>query len=214
MFAAVVMGYLERIFGGEILNDADIAARAGELRRTITEGIEAHAKTTKPQWRRSTHSRPTAWATSISWTTAMCPPFDGGPILGYCAPDDPDISGNRRAAQRRKPVILRGEYLKGHRLTAPRRAMAPIARLSRAMTSDNKDFKAHILDRLVATSDAGTHLMHEGIDVNDPTKYTRGMVQLVEYDVLRTGHGLFRHSRETLKTCPLNAHCAPTACSR
>ena len=29
MFAAVVMGYLERIFGGEILNDADIAARAG-----------------------------------------------------------------------------------------------------------------------------------------------------------------------------------------
>ena len=28
------------------------------------------------------------------------------------------------------------------------------------MTSDNKDFKAHILDRLVAT-DAGTHLMHE-----------------------------------------------------
>ena len=28
------------------------------------------------------------------------------------------------------------------------------------------------LDRLVAT-DAGTHLMHEGIDVDDPTKYTR-----------------------------------------
>lgn len=30
----------------EILHDADIAARAGELRRTITEGIENHAKTT------------------------------------------------------------------------------------------------------------------------------------------------------------------------
>ncbi len=50
--------------------------------------------------------------------------------------------------------------------------MWPIALSIEAMTSDNKDFKAHILDRLVAT-DAGTHLMHEGIDVNDPTKYTR-----------------------------------------
>ena len=71
------------------------------------------------------------------------------------------------------PYYYEGEYLKGigspH---TPPRYVWPIALSIEAMTSDNKDFKAHILDRLVAT-DAGTHLMHEGIDVNDPTKYTR-----------------------------------------
>ena len=50
--------------------------------------------------------------------------------------------------------------------------MWPIALSIAALPSDNKDFTAHLLARLVAT-DAGTHLMHEGIDVNDQTKYTR-----------------------------------------
>lgn len=41
MFAVVVMGYLERIFT-EILDDADIAARARALRTSIDEGLRAH----------------------------------------------------------------------------------------------------------------------------------------------------------------------------
>ena len=40
------------------------------------------------------------------------------------------------------------------------------------LTTPNKEEKAQILDQLVAI-DAGTHLMHEGINVNDPTDYTR-----------------------------------------
>ncbi len=40
------------------------------------------------------------------------------------------------------------------------------------MTTEDKAEKERILDLLVAT-DAGTHLMHEGFDVNNPQNYTR-----------------------------------------
>ena len=96
------------------------------------------------------------------------------PYLGYCAPDDPTYLATRRTLlSDENPYYYEGEYLKGigspH---TPPRYVWPIALSIEAMTSDSKDFKAHILDCLVAT-DAGTHLMHEGIDVDDPTKYTR-----------------------------------------
>ena len=40
------------------------------------------------------------------------------------------------------------------------------------MTTKDKAEKERILDLLVAT-DAGTHLMHEGFDVDNPENYTR-----------------------------------------
>ena len=102
------------------------------------------------------------------------PSLMAAPYLGYCAPDDPTYLATRRTLlSDENPYYYEGEYLKGigspH---TPPRYVWPIALSIEAMTSDSKDFKAHILDRLVAT-DAGTHLMHEGLDVDDPTKYTR-----------------------------------------
>ena len=79
MFAAVSMGYLERIFGGEILHDADIAARAGKLRRTITEGIEAHAE---PQRRDNLRVRDRRSGTRQCHGRQQCAVADGGPLLG------------------------------------------------------------------------------------------------------------------------------------
>ena len=109
MFAAVVMGYLERIFGGEILNDPDIAARAGELRRTITE----------PQWRDDLRIRDRRPGPRQYHGRQQCALLDGGPLLGILRTGRSDISGNPTyAAQRRKPVLLRGRVSQGHRLTA------------------------------------------------------------------------------------------------
>ena len=174
MFAAVVMGYLERIFGGEILDDADIAARAGELRRTITEGIENHAKTTNRNGETIYAFETDGLGHVNIMDDSNVPSLMAAPYLGYCAPDDPTYLATRRTLlSDENPYYYEGEYLKGigspH---TPPRYVWPIALSIEAMTSDSKDFKAHILDRLVAT-DAGTHLMHEGIDVDDPTKYTR-----------------------------------------
>ena len=47
-----------------------------------------------------------------------------------------------------------------------------IALALQGLTALDQDSKKGMLDLLVAT-DAGTHLMHEGFDVNNPYQYTR-----------------------------------------
>ena len=47
-----------------------------------------------------------------------------------------------------------------------------IAMAMEGMTTNDKAEKERILNTLVAT-DAGTNLMHEGFDVDNPDKYTR-----------------------------------------
>jgi len=54
----------------------------------------------------------------------------------------------------------------------PENYVWPIALSIQALTSESKKEKARILDMLVSI-DAGTHLMHEGIDVDNPQKFTR-----------------------------------------
>ncbi|MCH9274738.1 glycoside hydrolase family 125 protein [Bifidobacterium amazonense] len=174
MFAAVVMGYLERIFGGDVLDDPTIVARAADLRRSITDGIARHATTTN-------RDGETIWAYETDglghynvMDDSNVPSLMAAPYLGFCEPDDPTYLATRRTLlSDENPYYYEGKYLRGigspH---TPANYVWPIALAIEAMTGDDHDYKAQVLDRLVAT-DAGTHLMHEGIDVNDPTKYTR-----------------------------------------
>lgn len=174
MFVVVVMGYLERIFGGEILDDADIAARAKALRVSVRDGIEEHARTTNRDGETIYAFETDGLGHYNVMDDSNVPALMAAPYLGYCEPDDPTYLATRRTLlSDENPYYYEGEYLKGigspH---TPPRYVWPIALAIEAMTSGEKDCEAHILDRLVAT-DAGTHLMHEGIDVDDPTKYTR-----------------------------------------
>ncbi|MBT1160820.1 glycoside hydrolase family 125 protein [Bifidobacterium sp. SO1] len=174
MFAAVVMGYLERVFGGEILDDPEIADRAKTLRRSIADGIARHATTTN-------RDGETIWAYETDglghfnvMDDSNVPSLMAAPYLGFCESDDQTYLATRRTLlSDENPYYYEGEFLRGigspH---TPPRYVWPIALAVEAMTSGDRDAKARILDRLVAT-DAGTHLMHEGIDVDDPTKYTR-----------------------------------------
>ena len=154
MFAAVVMGYLERIFGGEILNDADIAARAGELRRTITEGIEAHAKTTNRNGETIYAFETDGLGHVNIMDDSNVPSLMAAPYLGYCAPDDPTYLATRRTLlSDEKPVLLRGRVPQGHRLATYAATICVAHRaVHRGDDQRQQDFKAHILDRLVATA--------------------------------------------------------------
>ncbi|NEG54397.1 glycoside hydrolase family 125 protein [Bifidobacterium platyrrhinorum] len=174
MFASVVMGYLERIFGGDILDDPSVAARAKALRESITEGIETHAKTVNRDGETIYAFETDGLGHYNVMDDSNVPSLMAAPYLGYCEPDDPTYLATRRTLlSDENPYYYEGEYLKGigspH---TPPRYVWPIALAIEAMTSGDRETKERILDRLVAT-DAGTHLMHEGIDVDDPTKYTR-----------------------------------------
>lgn len=174
MFVVVVMDYLERIFGGDILDDPQVVSRAHALRVAVHDGIETYGKT-------NNRSGETIYAFETDGLghynimgDSNVPDLMAAPYLGYCEPDDPTYLATRRTLlSDENPYYYEGKYLKGigspH---TPPRYVWPIALAVEAMTSGDKEYEAHILDRLVAT-DAGTHLMHEGIDVDDPTKYTR-----------------------------------------
>lgn len=76
-------------------------------------------------------------------------------------------------AKHRKPILLRRPLLQGHRLPhTPPRYVWPIALSRQGLTSASQEEKAELLDNMVSI-DAGTHLMHEGIDVDDPAQFTR-----------------------------------------
>lgn len=174
MFASVVMGYLERIFDGTVLDDPDIVARAAALRSSIRNGIETHAKTTNRNGETIYAFETDGLGNHLIMDDSNVPSLLSAPYLGYCANDDETYLATRRTLlSDENPYYYEGACLKGigspH---TPPRYVWPIALTIEAMTSDDRDHKRRVLDRLVAT-DAGTHLMHEGIDVDDPTKYTR-----------------------------------------
>ncbi|PJM79630.1 glycoside hydrolase family 125 protein [Bifidobacterium scaligerum] len=174
MFVVVVMEYLERIFGADLLNDPAIAERAAALRASVKNGIETYGKTTNRAGETIYAFETDGLGNYNIMTDSNVPDLMAAPYLGYCATDDPIYLATRRTIlSDENPYYYEGKYLKGigspH---TPPRYVWPIALSIEAMTSASKEFEAETLDRLVAT-DAGTHLMHEGIDVDDPTKYTR-----------------------------------------
>lgn len=173
MFAAVVMGYAERIFT-EIVDDAAMATRARALRESIDEGLRSHGTMTNA-------AGETIWAYEVDglghallMDDSNVPSLMAAPYLGYCAADDPlYLSTRRTLLSAENPFYYEGAYAKGigspH---TPPRYVWPIALSIQGLTSPDKAEKAAILNNLVAI-DAGTHLMHEGVCVDDPTQYTR-----------------------------------------
>lgn len=173
MFAVVVMGYVERIFT-DILDDAGIAARARALRESIDAGLRGHGTTRNA-------AGETVWAYEVDglghallMDDSNVPSLMSAPYLGYCAADDPLYLATRRTLlSAENPFYYEGEHARGigspH---TPPRYVWPIALSVQGLTSTSRDEKAAILDNLVAI-DAGTHLMHEGVCVDDPTRFTR-----------------------------------------
>jgi meiotically up-regulated gene 157 (Mug157) protein len=174
MFAVVVLGYLERIFGGAILDDARIASRATTLRAGIDEGIQRYALTANRDGERIWSYETDGLGHHLVMDDSNVPSLMAAPYLGYCTPDDPTYLATRRTLlSSENPYYYEGRHLAGigspH---TPKNYVWPIALSVEALTSPNKSDKARTLDRLVA-ADAGTHLMHEGVDVNNPANYTR-----------------------------------------
>ena len=93
------------------------------------------------------------------------------PYLGFYAADDPLYLSTRRMLLSARPFYYEGAR-QGHRLPAHPAALLSRSPCFQGLTSPDKAEKAAILDNLVAI-DAGTHLMHEGVCVDDPTQYTR-----------------------------------------
>ena len=173
MFAVVAMDYLERIFS-QILDNPTIAARARALRESIDRGIREYGVINNRAGERIFAYEVDGLGHSLLMDDGNGPSLLAAPYLGYCKADDPVYAATRRTLlSTENPYYYEGRYSKGiappH---TPPRYVWPIALSMQGLTSASQEEKAELLDNMVSI-DAGTHLMHEGIDADDPAQFTR-----------------------------------------
>ncbi|MFK4567767.1 glycoside hydrolase family 125 protein [Enterococcus sp. UD-01] len=172
MFAAVILGYLAEIFT-VIYQDKELTEQAAQLKAEITAGIE--------KWGIVEHEGKKVYAYEVDglgnfllMDDANVPSLLAAPYLGYCRIEDP-IYQNTRALilSKQNPYYYTGNYLQGigseH---TPKQYVWPIALAMEGLTTTERNRQKELLDMLVSTEN-GTNHMHEGINVDDPSHYTR-----------------------------------------
>lgn len=173
MFATVVLGYLEIIFT-EILSDSEIVEKAKTLRKDIEKGIADFGITVNEKGEDIFAYEVDGLGNASVMDDSNVPNLISAPYLGYGTSEDLRYLRTRKTLlSKENPYYYEGKYAKGIGSShTPKDYIWPIALAMEGMTTKDKSEKKRILDILVAT-DAGTHLMHEGFNVNDPSQYTR-----------------------------------------
>lgn len=173
MFAVVILDYLKFIFT-TILEEPEIVDSASTLREEIQAGIDKYAYTTNKKGETVYAYEVDGFGNAVIMDDSNVPNLISAPYLGYCSMEDPIYLATRRTLlSRENPYFYQGKYASGIGSShTPENFVWPIAMAMTGLTSKDKTEKASILDQLTAI-DAGTKLMHEGINVDDPSDYTR-----------------------------------------
>jgi meiotically up-regulated gene 157 (Mug157) protein len=173
MFAVVVLGYLEEIFS-TILADTAVVDRASKLKKEIDAGIQKYGQTTNQQGEQVFAYEVDGLGNSSIMDDSNIPNLLAAPYLGYVNETDLIYQTTRKTIlSKENPYFYEGKYAKGIGSShTPENYVWPIALAMEGVTTQDKAEKERILDSLVA-NDGGTHLMHEGFDVDNPDNYTR-----------------------------------------
>ncbi|WP_312497409.1 glycoside hydrolase family 125 protein [Enterococcus sp.] len=173
MFAVVVLGYIQELFSS-VLKDETIVAQAKTLQTEIQTGIDTYGMTTNQAGEQVYAYEVDGFGGASLMDDSNVPNLIAGPYLGYGTIDDPTYLATRKTLlSTENPYFYEGKFAKGIGSShTPENYVWPIAMAMEGMTTADKAEKKRILDQLVAT-DAGTNLMHEGFDVDDPNQYTR-----------------------------------------
>lgn len=173
MFAVVVLGYIQELFSS-VLTDETIVAQAKTLQTEIQTGIDTYGMTTNQAGEQVYAYEVDGFGGASLMDDSNVPNLIAGPYLGYGTIDDPTYLATRKTLlSTENPYFYEGKFAKGIGSShTPENYVWPIAMAMEGMTTADKAEKKRILDQLVAT-DAGTNLMHEGFDVDDPNQYTR-----------------------------------------
>lgn len=173
MFAVVVLSYVEELYNN-LFEEPEIAARASQLRNEIQDGINQHALVKNAAGETVFAYEVDGFGHYSIMDDANIPSLLAAPYLGYCQKDDPIYLATRQTVlSEENPYFYQGSAASGVGSShTPENYIWHIALALQGLTAIETAEKERILDLLVAT-DGGTHLMHEGFDVNDPSQYTR-----------------------------------------
>lgn len=173
MFAVVILDYIKEIFT-DIIPNVDIAKIANNIRVKIQEGLENFSKIKNKNGENIWAYDVDGLGNKILMDDSNVPNLISAPYLGYCSPtDETYIKTRSTLLSEENPYYYEGKFAKGIGSShTPKNYVWPIALAIEGLTTQSKSEKERILNSLVST-DAGTNLMHEGFDVNDPNNYTR-----------------------------------------
>jgi meiotically up-regulated gene 157 (Mug157) protein len=173
MFASVALGYVAEI-AEAVLGDNELKAEAEALKEDIDEGIRTYGIYRHPIYGDMYAYETDGFGNYNLMDDANVPSLLSIPYIGYAAKDDPVYMNTRRfILSKSNPYYYEGSHASGigspH---TPPQYIWPIALSMQGLTSDDPQEVEAIIDMLSRT-DADTGFMHEGFDVNDPSRFTR-----------------------------------------
>lgn len=168
MFAVVAIGYMTEMLKA-IDYSKDFIDKCSKLKNEIDEGIKKYAIIDGIY-----ACEVDGLGNCFKFDDANVPSLLSAPYLGYCDADDETYQKTRRfILSKENPYYYEGKYGKGvgspH---TPEGYIWHIALSMQGLTSSSKDEILELLNTL-ERSDAGTLLMHEGFDANNPDNFTR-----------------------------------------
>lgn len=172
MLASVVLSEMAEI-AGIFLGDPAFAVEAAALSEEIRAAVEKYAIVPGREKEFYAYEVDGFGQFNIM-DDANLPSLLSMPYIGYCGRDNVRYRNTREVILSEwNPYYYKGEILQG--IGSPHTPCGyvwTIALCMQGITSDDDAEKKKIFDMLCA-SDAGTCLMHEAIQVNNPAKFTR-----------------------------------------
>jgi meiotically up-regulated gene 157 (Mug157) protein len=173
MFAAAILPDLAA-FARDRFDDAALAQDASALRDEIWAGIETHAVVQHRKFGRIYAYETDGLGNHLLMDDANVPSLLSIPYLGYRPADDPAYLATRSfVLSDENPYFFEGSTAGGigspH---TPARQAWPIGISMQALTATDPAEAERLLGSLASTT-AGTGLMHESFDVDDPSRFTR-----------------------------------------
>ena len=172
MFASVVLGYAAEIVHA-FYDDAALAGEAEAFSKEIRDAVLKYGvvpNIPKPFFAYEVDG----FGQYLIMDDGNVPSLLSMPLIGWCGVDD-ELYRNTRDVMlsHANPYYYEGKRLKGigspH---TPPNYVWDIALAVQGLTDPDPAEKLRLI-RLMADNDAGTHLMHEGVHVDDPARYTR-----------------------------------------
>ena len=172
MFATVCLGYLSEI-ASEVYRDQTLSEEAGAFSKEIREAIETYAILPGRKDRVYAYEVD-GFGQYLVMDDANVPSLLAMPYFGYCKPDDPSYLATKKVLlSDENPYYYAGDRLQGigspH---TPAGDVWDIALSIQGLVSQDSVEKRRLIE-LMADNDGGTGLMHESIDVDDPSRFTR-----------------------------------------
>ena len=172
MLASVILSYLAEI-AAEIYQDVELAETAADFSKELREAVERYGVVPGEETEYYAYEVD-GFGQYLVMDDANLPSLLAMPYFGYCDKNDVRYQNTRKIILSDKnPYYYEGKYAKG--IGSPHtkpRYVWDIALGMQGLTSDSLDEKKALLD-MMSRIDAGTELMHEAIDVDNPNNYTR-----------------------------------------